>query len=165
VPTISGVAVSDGAQKQTRKPQSPPHAPMELLTRVESHAQDLFKLQDASGSSSRDRRSFPKLAKPPRAGAAASADDASVSSDSSPPLPAARRMAKSKSLVNVPTLAGIPEENAVPGSAGDDAPSRPMRKEASWLTLRSLTSEDVSKIHYEDLFACATRNFGKGFGG
>jgi len=172
---------------------------MELFTRVESHAEDLFKLQDVPGGKiskpnrpslggeSKARPSMPKNSLMMQQQQRASDDSSAMrrQPDMVPPtsmgtmmMPTGRRMPKSKSVIG---LAAIPEEEpamlavAAESAAASSATSsfsldengggglRKNKSSASWITTRSLTSEDMARIHYEDLFGCATRNFGKGF--
>ena len=149
---------------------------MDLMVRAESHAADLFKLQDVPGGVlARSKRSFPK-----------SRDDASVpvpggtSPGSAGSSSGVRRIPKSKTTINLATIAEEQDAKVVVVDADDAAvviaattvgggggmparPDSPVKKSlGQWFTMRSLTNEDVARIHYEDLFGCFTRNFGKG---
>jgi hypothetical protein len=139
---------------------------MELFTRVESHAQDLFKLQDVPGGKlSRTAKRLPPLPVGTTT-TRASRDDSALAASGIPPtaLVGPRKLPKSKSTIG---LAAIPEEDVSVTVADASVSEAVMTKKPAptptWITTKSLTSEDLAKIHYEDLFGCFTRNFGKGF--
>ena len=175
----------------------------QLLTRVESHATDLFKLGQELGDDTEDehkelrllRKKGPLLREAAAAAAASKPTPrkAKRAADDSKTTPMAAKEAeaspkgfsRSKSVpFSLSTVSEVDEENEseneeVRTRSPAHAKSSPLisvaRKDAvktpklsedlfqSWISMRRITLEEQQRIHYEDLFGCFTRNFGKGF--
>lgn len=172
-----------------------------MLTRVESHATDLFKMGAASGNNDKEERKKSKKKKQqPRSAkeegsakndellAKSQAADAAAGSSSSssvpfPPPSANSSMEDLKTMKpRIPISESTPnfnqllldrkEEDAAlvsnslstsgaGGPASSAALDAPMLKK--WLTIKGLNSAEIERVHYDDLWGCFTRNFGKGF--
>ena len=191
---------------------------LQLLSRVESHAVDLYKLGKELDDEEENEEVLERVAKLKREKASktkkkpqGAKDDLSSESPSKAKKPALSRVVeedvppqtsspalgakkKSKSVpFSLSTLADdnvqdeeeelqqVPPERArsphvthakstsVLPSPGKKTPKAEkldaVKAELfqSWISMRSLPVEEQEKIHYEDLFGCFTRNFGKGF--
>jgi hypothetical protein len=143
----------------------------QLLTRVESHAVDLFKLgQDVEqGVDNKNVKKGPLFSvdKKPLSALLDVNDESKTT-----------KVSRSRSVpFSLNTLSTLEEEEG--DNEGSEQPLSPRVKSKSpvksakaskddlifqsWISMRRLPLEEQQKIHYEDLFGCFTRNFGKGF--